>query len=149
MSTKDPSNKTLAARAKANLTGPGISKSNRVGGHCAGYVRENIWQTYGAKSSHSSPAGLDAIDQFKWYKARGFAVPVKKGIEGGGSVVGDILYKFGGAHGHVGIRIPGNIVAENSSVHGVGASEDARGTRTLKQWGQIEGIIRLPDPKAK
>lgn len=134
--------KALADRAEKNLTGLGITYGNTLGGHCAGYARENIWQVYGADSEFASPAGLDAIAQFDWYERKGLAVPVK-----GGSIIGDLLYKFGGAHGHVGIRIPNSRVAENSSVHGVG-DQDARGIRTIAQFGEVEGIVRLPEPNS-
>lgn len=132
-------NTKLAKEAVKNLTDNDISPDNRIGGHCAGFARETVWDVYGEDSGVSPPSGLDAVRQYQWFKKRGYAVPLKNG-----SVVGDLLYKFGGAHGHVMIRIPGNKVAENSSVHGIGPDEDARGTRTLKQIGTVEGIVRLP-----
>lgn len=135
--------KALATKAEKNLTGPNITHGNTSGGHCAGFARENIWQVYGQSSSYSPPTGLDAIAQYDWFKKRGLTVPKKNG-----SVIGDLLYKFGGTHGHVGVRIAGNRVAENSSVHGVG-DEDARGIRTLKQFGEFDGIVRLPEPVKK
>jgi hypothetical protein len=63
-----------------------------------------------------------------------------------GSVVGDLLYKLNGSGGagHVGIRIAGNRVAENSSVHWDGI--DARGIRTLREFGHFDLIVRLPLP---
>ncbi len=133
-----PQNLKLAGNAQKNLTDSDISPNNRTPGHCAGWARETIWETYTAKSKYSPPSGLDAKAQYRWFEARGLIVPIARG-----SVVGDILYKFGGRHGHVGIRIGGNRVAENSSVHGIG-EEDARGIRTLNSFGQVDGIVRLP-----
>jgi hypothetical protein len=46
-----------------------------------------------------------------------------------------------GGNGHVAIRILGNKVAENSSVHWDG--RDARGVRTLKEFGNFDMIVRL------
>ncbi len=74
-----------------------------------------------------------------WKRSR-YAVLLRNG-----SVPGDLLYKLhgSGGDGHVGIRLPGNIVAENSSVHWDG--KDARGTRTLKEFGNFDLIVRLPN----
>lgn len=71
-----------------------------------------------------------------------------------GSVVGDILYKgrkTSGKHGHVGIRIAGNCVAENSSSHvdPDSGDRDARGTRSINGFGAYELIVRLPAPGKK
>lgn len=60
-----------------------------------------------------------------------------------GSQPGDLLYKMhgSGGDGHVGIRILGNRVAENSSVHWTG--RDARGIRPLVAFGNFDLIVRL------
>jgi hypothetical protein len=63
-----------------------------------------------------------------------------------GSTVGDILYKKGtksNPAGHVGIRVAGNRVAENSTTR-VGRVQGAKGFRTLDQFGKIDLIVRLP-----
>jgi cell wall-associated NlpC family hydrolase len=65
---------------------------------------------------------------------------------GRGSVPGDILYKRGTSKdraGHVGIRVAGNRVAENSSTK-IGRVSGAKGFRTLEQFGKIDLIVRLP-----
>ncbi len=60
-----------------------------------------------------------------------------------GSKPGDILFKgvplFG--FGHVGIRLLGNMVAENSTIHWDG--KDARGLRTIEEFGKVWVILRL------
>lgn len=107
-------------------------------GLCAGWVRQVI-----AKSEFKAltpPQGLDAREQFHHFASMGFSIPVEQGTERG-----DLLYKIAdnqGKHGHVGIRILGNRVAENSSVHSHNGS-DARGTRSVEEFGRVTGIIRL------
>ncbi len=81
------------------------------------------------------------------FKKSPYAVDVSHG-----SVPGDILYKgrkTSGRFGHVGIRIEGNKVAENSSSHvdPEHGDNDARGTRSLEAFGAYELIVRLPEPK--
>jgi hypothetical protein len=68
---------------------------------------------------------------------------------GRGSLPGDLLYKVhgSGGFGHVGIRVAGNMVAENSSIHWDG--NDARGLRTLEEFGHFDLIIRLHDKPPK
>jgi hypothetical protein len=60
-----------------------------------------------------------------------------------GCIPGDLLYKLDGSggSGHVAMRIPGNKVVENSSIHWNG--RDARGTRTMKEYGHFDVIVRL------
>jgi hypothetical protein len=70
--------------------------------------------------------------------AAGLTVPRDQG-----SRVGDLLYKLygSGGFGHVGIRVSGNRVLENSSIHWNGLS--AIGTRSLAQYGHFDLIVRL------
>lgn len=110
---------------------------NVTGGFCAGWLREVAEEVRPEIFHH--PAGLNARAAFKWYEARGMHIQRKRG-----SVPGDFLFKVGpnhGKHGHCGIRVQGNRVAENSSVHGIG-QEDARGFRDLKSFGSSYEIIR-------
>jgi hypothetical protein len=110
---------------------------NTQAGHCAGWVREVVERVHPAIFHH--PRGLDARAAFEWYVAKGLLIPRRRG-----SVPGDLLFKVGGGHGlhgHVGVRIAGNVVAENSSVHGIG-DDDARGVRSLKAYGASYMIIR-------
>jgi hypothetical protein len=56
------------------------------------------------------------------------------------------LYKKGtksNPAGHVGIRVAGNRVAENSTTR-VGRVQGAKGFRTLDQFGKVDLIVRLP-----
>jgi hypothetical protein len=75
------------------------------------------------------------------FKKSPYFVPLKHG-----SKIGDILFKThgSGGFGHVGIRIEGNRVAENSSVHVGEYDNEARGIRTLKEFGDYDVIVRLP-----
>lgn len=128
----------IAAKAKVALTAKDFVTRR---GNCLRFVREVItdlklgaWPLY---------IGPDAWQAFKLLHAKGWSVPVERG-----SVVGDIIFKAPtprNPHGHVGIRIPGNLVAENSSRHARSDWEDARGICTLKQFGPIAGIVRLGD----
>ncbi|MCC7494466.1 MAG: hypothetical protein IT204_19065 [Fimbriimonadaceae bacterium] len=61
--------------------------------------------------------------------------------------VGDLLYKLGprkSSPGHVGIRVKGNRVAENSSTR-IGRVYRALGYRSLAQYGRIDVAVRLPE----
>lgn len=130
------SNMQLAQVALNATKAPGYI---RMRGMCARFVREVCATYYGIGGF--PPHVPDARAQYDWFAKRGYSVPV-----GNGSVIGDLLYKLGsddGEHGHVGIRIAGNKVAENSSAHG-GEGGDGRGVRTLSQFGQVDGIVRLP-----
>lgn len=82
----------------------------------------------------------DAIAACHALQALGFEVPKENG-----SVPGDLLFKLtgSGGFGHVGIRVAGNMVAENSSVHD-DDDGDARGLRTLAEFGDFDVIIRIP-----
>lgn len=125
----------LAAVAKAALTADGFETE---AGMCQRWVRQ-VWQdVYGHQfDCHALGSADEAMDS--WI-GTGFAVSPRSG-----SVIGDILYKAGTARqpaGHVGIRIAGNKVAENSSAHV--RNGDARGTRTLERFGKYDLIVRLP-----
>lgn len=130
-------NKALAQKAIEDLHADHITNTTR--GLCAGWAREVVTDEHG--KAVANPKGLDAWNAFKWYQQRGLSVAPEHG-----SVIGDILFKKAtvfNPHGHVGIRIAGNRVAENSSVH-ARDDEDARGIRTLSQFGRVDGIIRIP-----
>lgn len=60
---------------------------------------------------------------------------------------GDLCYKTegSGGSGHVGIYIGNNQVAENSSYHwNATGGKDARGIRTLQQFGAFQIVVRFP-----
>jgi hypothetical protein len=67
----------------------------------------------------------------------------------GGLQSGDLLYKTtgSGGDGHVGIYDDPQHIYENSTVHWIRSGEkDARGIRTLEQFGHFDVVARLPLP---
>lgn len=60
--------------------------------------------------------------------------------------MGDVLYKQGlpGQFGHVGIYVGAGLVAENSTIHDT--TGDARGLRTLNEYGAYTLAVRYPAP---
>lgn len=137
-------NKALANQAIAGLS----DSSVKIAGYCQKWVRQQIMKTYGQKKYEKyfeKYMKASAYETMLAFKNSPYAVPVKNG-----STVGDILYKgrkTSGTHGHVGIRIAGNKVAENSSSHiDTQGDKDARGIRSLGAYGNYELIVRLPDP---
>lgn len=86
------------------------------------------------------PAAKEAARAFR---AAGWAVSGKP-------KPGDLLFKTDGDYGHVGILIEYNAatgrgkVAENSTAHVGAGDRDARGTRTLGQFGPWQVTVRLP-----
>lgn len=149
MSTKDPSNKTLAANAVKAVTA--TSGYEKKSGWCQKFTRQNIQAVYGNRFNQYF--GDSAAETMENFRKSPYAVKVQPGVLGGGSVVGDILYKgtkTSGKYGHVGIRVAGNKVAENSSSHiNEAGDRDARGFRSLQAYGNFELIVRLPDPNVK
>lgn len=129
-------NAELAAHAKLALKGRDFVTRR---GNCLRFVREIVtdlklgaWPLY---------IGPDAWQAFKLLAGKGYSVPLERG-----SKVGDIIFKAptpSNPHGHVGVRIGGNLVVENSTRHARTDFEDARGICTLKQFGPIAGIVRL------
>lgn len=112
-----------------------------VRGNCLRFVREVVTAT--RLGAWPLKIGPNAWEAYKLLKAKGYEVPIERG-----SVVGDLLFKAPTKNnhaGHVGIRISGNRVAENSSYHASTNIEDARGVRTLKEFGKVAAIIRLGD----
>lgn len=135
--------KELAEQAVKGLTD---NRSAKTAGYCQKWVRQQIQKTYGSRfdkyMAESATLTMEAFRDSPYF------VEVDRDQLGGGSVPGDILYKgtkTSGRFGHVGIRILGNKVAENSSSH-VSGRGDARGTRSLQAFGKFEGIVRLPSP---
>lgn len=125
----------LAAVALEALKTPGFVSER---GMCQKFVRQVIQAVYGAQFNkyHS----FDAEDSRRLWAGSPYAVAPSRG-----SMIGDILYKRGtpsSPHGHVGIRIAGNRVAENSIVHN--GAFGGRGVRSLKSFGKVDLIVRLP-----
>lgn len=142
-------NKATAGRndalAKAAERGINDRSKPRRKGMCQMFARLCVEDVYGLLYDKYIHKGTAEAARRSMIKA-GFSVPLSNG-----SAVGDILYKQGTPgqpEGHVGIRIPGNRVAENSSVHW-SAKNGARGVRSLKDFGRVDTIIRLPTPKKR
>jgi len=108
-------------------------------GFCEKFVREIVQRCYGARFDDCFAASA-ALTGAR-FKEAGWSVP-----RSNGSRPGDLLYKTHGSgdYGHVGIRVIGNRVAENSSCHFNSDTEDARGFRSLEAFGHFDLIIRLP-----
>jgi hypothetical protein len=107
------------------------------------WVREVVQSLYGGLFNRYWKG--TALLTAKAFQPSQYAVPLDNG-----STIGDLLYKMhgSGGAGHVGIRIDGNRVAENSSVHWnpQDARPDARGIRRLSEFGNFDLIVRLPLP---
>jgi hypothetical protein len=129
-------NETLSESAKTALKAPQFV---RLPHRCQQWVREVVQHVYGNRFDRYFYR-VNAIGSGLAFKNSPYCVPLENG-----SVPGDILYKLSGSggDGHVGIRILGNKVAENSSVHWDG--QDARGIRTLREFGNFDLIVRLPE----
>jgi hypothetical protein len=126
-------NAKLINAAQRALSADGFERQPH---YCQRWVKEVIRSVYGDEfERYALPSAI--LSARKWKQSR-HAVALTSG-----SVPGDILYKMhgSGGDGHVGIRLPGNIVAENSSVHWDG--QDARGTRTMKEYGNFDLIVRI------
>lgn len=106
---------------------------------CLRFAREVVENKAG--DSWSVPRGFDAWQAAQELTKQGFLINPKNG-----SKVGDLLFQKPtqkNPHGHVGIRVRGNRVAENFSPHYTAKHPDARGFRTLEEFGRIDAIIRL------
>jgi hypothetical protein len=133
-------NKKLGKQAEEALTAKGFESRS---GYCQRWVRQVVQKMYGSEFNEYFKAS--AYETMLAFKDSPYAVDPEKG-----SVIGDILYKgrkTSGKYGHVGIRVAGNKVAENSSAHVSETDREARGTRTLDAYGAYELIVRLPEPK--
>jgi hypothetical protein len=127
-------NETVSDRAQTALTAPSFEILPH---YCWRWCRQVVEADYGKllKPYYRRSARLTALALIQ----SPYFVPLKRG-----HVIGDILFKThgSGGDGHCGIRIPDNRVAENSSVHWDG--NDARGIRTLREFGNFDVIVRLP-----
>jgi hypothetical protein len=128
--------------ARAAVAGLRAKWSPRGPHQCQVFARKCYEQVFGNDFSEIDlgTATLTAIS----FRQHGYSVPLKHG-----SRPGDLLYKItgSGGDGHVGIRVAGNMVAENSSVHWDGS--DARGLRTLEEFGNFDIIVRLHETDKK
>ena len=136
-------NKKLATKAVEALTGPGFESRS---GFCLRWTRQVVQSVYGSK--YDAYWTASATETMAKVKGSPYAVKVDNTLPAGGSQVGDILLKgtkTSGKYGHVGIRVIGNKVAENSSAHTSGTDREARGLRSLDAFGSFELIMRLPE----
>jgi hypothetical protein len=139
MVSKIASNYRIAAQAvKAVTAKTGFEKKPTF---CQRFARQVVQRVYGSKyDKYFKGTALETMEAFR---DSPYAVDPKRG-----SVPGDLLYKGrakSGPAGHVGIRVEGNRVAENSSFHITHEGDkEARGFRTLQQFGEPDLIVRLP-----
>jgi len=119
------------------LTAPGFETEP---GMCLRWTRQVVISRM-AGGRWPCPQGLDAKQALIYIRRnRPDLVAIN------GSVPGDIIFLTGGSHGphgHVGIRIYGNVLAENSTVHYHAPRFDARGTRGLRDLDGIITVVRL------
>lgn len=137
------SNLTLANAAIGALTRDGFESEK---GYCQRFVRQVIQSSLGSKydvyfKASAKETGLAFLKAWIGFPATELA-------KHGGLQEGDVLYKTegSGGFGHVGIYTSKG-VAENSSYHAKN-DNDARGLRSLKQFGVFQVVVRLEDPHA-
>lgn len=108
-------------------------------GQCKRFVRQLLLHLEVPEDARL-PAGLDAKETAEWIRRNRPQHVVRNG-----SVPGDILfYENGhGPHGHVVVRLPGNIGGENSTAHAPEGQEDGRGYRPLARIGNPTLIYRV------
>jgi hypothetical protein len=109
-------------------------------GMCQKAIREAIQQEYGSDFDKYHKG--NARDSMNAWRQSPYAVDPSRG-----SMPGDILYKAPTRAvplGHVGIRVAGNKVGENSSTTR-GRVRGAYGYRSLEDFGTVALIVRLPE----
>lgn len=121
----------LSAVATAMREWPGVHEP----GYCWRFVRLMLE----GQSLLSPGAGLDAKQAARWYQRRGLAIE-HDGWEN--TRPGDVVFWLHGLHGHVGVRVKGNQIAENSSVHST-AGSDARGLRRISHLQPPDIVVRF------
>jgi cell wall-associated NlpC family hydrolase len=109
-------------------------------------VRECVQVVYGGKyDAWWMDSALHTAQRFLKRRPAGVKVIRTKKIED--TQLGDLLYcTVGhGGYGHVGIRVAGNRVAENSVIHS--GPHGVIGFRSLAEF-DFDVVVRLPDPAA-
>lgn len=134
---------TLAARRATDGVGP------QAAGYCQMWVRLTVQALYGSRwdrwlwKPSAAEAGLAFLAAARAGQLSEGAVALD-GTRASETAVGDVLYRtVGDSFGHVMIRVLGNRVAENSSVHH--GPHGAVGFRPLEAV-RFDTIVRLPDP---
>ena len=136
-------NEKLAQDALIALKAKGFEKTN---GYCARFARQVCAFSYGDDRWNNlwrPDASPTAAEAGRAFQKGGFGVNLND-VE-----IGDILFKTvgSGGAGHVGI-VTSRGVCENSSVHwNKSGGKDARGLRSLREWGAFQIAIRLPELK--
>jgi hypothetical protein len=127
----------LAERAEHALHAANYPKGKSL---CQSFARTCYEREYGDIFHDDNPSSAHEAEQ-EWKRTK-YARP-----GGNWGQIGDLLYfeaTPGNPFGHVGIRIPGNLLAENSVLH-YGKDRDGRGTRPLSELGRFPStIVRLP-----
>jgi hypothetical protein len=82
---------------------------------------------------------LDAKSAAAWYREHGLSIWHLGWLN---TQPGDLLFWLDGNHGHAAVRISGNRIAENSSVHSTNGS-DARGTRSIQSMRAPVVVVRF------
>jgi len=124
----------IIAASRANA-GRGILQR----GMCQAWTRECYEQLYGLmfEDHHKASAHL----AMRSWQNTPYAVDASEG-----SLPGDILYiaaSWRNRHGHVGIRVLGNRIAENSTRRS-GRVRGGVGFVSLAEFGRVSLIVRLP-----
>jgi len=138
-------NKALSDAASASIHNPESRDPAlvmpRARYWCSRFCRRVARRVYGLRYDHLF--GPSARETAARLKAAGLLLDHQTG-----SIPGDLLFKLdtkSGKDGHVGIRVEGNKVAENSSTK-KGRINGALGFRTLEEFGKVSAVGRLPQP---
>jgi hypothetical protein len=110
-------------------------------GYCLRFVRQVVQAALGA-DAWSITQGLNARNAAAAFDAKGWMLPII-----GNSIPGDLFFWTAdrhGIHGHCGIRVVGNRLAENSFFHATSPMDDARGYRLLSELPKNYRIVRFP-----
>jgi len=129
-------NVDLASHAVFAVSNGGFERGKQ---YCLRWVREVVENK--TRKPWSVPRGSDAWEAAQELTKQGLSVPAIRG-----SKIGDVLFQKPtprNPHGHVGVRVAGNRVAENWSGHWRADRPDSRGFRTLEEFGRVDCIIRL------
>lgn len=130
----------IAEQAIKALTAPGYPTANN---HCQQFARLVV---------QAVPEVAHKYDAWLWKDTAKLAAFALETLDFGYKrsempvlQPGDLLYKTNGTSGHVGIYIGDNKAAENSTVHwNATGGKDARGIRTLADFGHIDIVVRFP-----
>jgi len=135
----------IAKEALRALHAEGYPTHNHL---CQQFAREIVEHALGGRPM-GSPNPNSAKDCAMRLLHNGIAFRASELHSHGGLQAGDLVYKTvgSGGDGHVGIFVGNGRIAENSTVHWNETNEtDARGIRTLAQFGAFQVVARFPVP---